>query len=109
MSVLDTARAPPKRRKSKSKSKPKPKPISQAEAERRQRQRETSHRIPRVIPWLEWVKLRGISLSTAERLEKAGKVKVTRMSPRRKGVREDHDQEYLDSCVCEGRDPPEAT
>jgi predicted site-specific integrase-resolvase len=63
------------------------------------RQKRRSSAFPRVIPWLEWVKLRGISLSTAERLEKAGKVKVTRMSPRRKGVREDHDQEYLDSCV----------
>ena len=93
------------RRRSQSKSKS----ISQAEAERRQRQPAIPPRVPRVIPWLEWVKLRGISLSTAERLEKAGKVKVTRMSPRRKGVREDHDQEYLDSCVCEGRDPPEAT
>jgi hypothetical protein len=77
--------------------------MSVGEAERRQRQRkaslETSHRIPRVIPWLEWIKLRGIALSTAERLQRAGKVKVTYLSPRRKGVREDHDQEYLDSCV----------
>jgi hypothetical protein len=82
---------------------PKSKPISQAEAERRQRQREasfeTSHRIPRVIPWLQWVELRGLSLSTAERLERAGKIKTTRLSPRRKGVREDHDREYLDSCL----------
>jgi len=75
------------------------------EAERRQRQRQaslaTSHRstIPRVIPWLEWVKLRGISVSTGERLQRAGRVKVTYLSPRRKGVREDHDQEYLDSCA----------
>jgi hypothetical protein len=55
--------------------------------------------VPRVIPWLEWVKLRGISLSTAERLQRAGKVKVTYLSARRKGVREDHDREYLDSCA----------
>jgi hypothetical protein len=68
---------------------------------RKRRISQTSPRstIPRVIPWLEWVKLRGISLSTAERLAARGKVKITYLSPRRKGVREDHDQEYLDSCV----------
>jgi hypothetical protein len=43
--------------------------------------------------------LRGISVSTGDRLERAGKVKVTHLSARRKGVREDHDQEYLDSCA----------
>jgi hypothetical protein len=119
MSLLDTASAPPsKRRKSK---KSKSKRTSQAEAERRRRQREQSQLqnwrafglpppmghnappvappIPRVIPWLEWCKLRGISLSTAERLARAGKVKVTYLSERRKGVREDHDREYLDSCL----------
>jgi hypothetical protein len=66
-----------------------------------ERQRKASQRspFPRVIPWLEWVKLRGISPSTAERLRRAGKVKVTQLSPRRIGVREDHDQEYLDSCA----------
>jgi hypothetical protein len=52
-----------------------------------------------VIPWLEWIELRGIGVSTAERLEKAGKVKVTYLSPRRKGVREDHDREYLEACL----------
>jgi hypothetical protein len=101
------------------KAKSKREPISPAEAARRQRQREQSQRgnwraaglpppighnappvgIPRVIPWLEWVKLRGFSVSTGERLARAGKVKVTYLSPRRKGVREDHDREYLDSCT----------
>ena len=99
---LDTAIARPSRRR-KTKSKPKSKPIPRAEAEPRQQPRkaslETSYRIPRVIPWLEWVKLRGFSLSTGERLARAGKVKVTYFSPRRKGVREDHDREYLDSCT----------
>jgi hypothetical protein len=106
MPLIDTAFASSKRRKPKSK----PKPISQAEAERRERQREQSLQqnwrepvppvgIPRVIPWLEWVKLRGFSVSTGERLARAGKVKVTYLSPRRKGVREDHDREYLDSCA----------
>jgi hypothetical protein len=43
--------------------------------------------------------MRGISVSTGQRLADAGKVKVTYLSPRRKGVREDHDREYLDSCL----------
>jgi hypothetical protein len=86
----------------------KSKSLSPAEAARRRRQREQDWRaapsvpqagIPRVIPWLQWIKLRGISVSTAERLQRAGKVKVTYMSERRKGVREDHDREYLDSCT----------
>jgi predicted site-specific integrase-resolvase len=53
----------------------------------------------RVIPFLEWCELRGISRWTAKRLADAGKVKITQMSPNRIGVREDHDREYLDSCV----------
>jgi hypothetical protein len=82
--------------------------MTSREAEHRQRQREESERqreasqrspFPRVIPWLEWVKLRGISASTAERLKRTGRVKITQLSPRRIGVREDHDREYLDSCV----------
>ena len=68
---------------------------------RKRRISQTSPRstIPRVIPWLEWCEMRGISVSTGQRLADAGKVKVTYLSPRRKGVREDHDQEYLDSCL----------
>jgi hypothetical protein len=98
MSLLDMARVPPsKRRKSK---KSKSESISRAEAERRARQRTTAiPGIPRVIPWLQWCELRGISVSTGNRLERDGKVKVTHLSARRKGVREDHDQEYLDSCT----------
>ena len=69
-----------------------------ATASKRKR-RGTSSRFLQVIPWLDWVEQRGLSLSTAERLERAGKIKVTRMSARRKGVREDHDREYLDSCL----------
>jgi predicted site-specific integrase-resolvase len=69
------------------------------ESERRQRQREASQSSVRVVPWLAWCELRGISLSTAERLQRAGKIKVTWLSPRRKGVREDHDREYLASCT----------
>jgi hypothetical protein len=51
-----------------------------------------------VIPWLEWIKLVGISLSTAQKLEIAGKIKTVRLSKRRKGVRSDHHQEYLAAC-----------
>jgi predicted site-specific integrase-resolvase len=67
------------------------------EAERRQRQRE--HPILRVIPFIEWCELRGISPSTGRRLVHTGKVKITQLSVRRIGVREDHDQQYLDSCA----------
>jgi hypothetical protein len=104
MSSLDTASAPSsKRRKTKSKS-----PVTVRRARERERQLErkaaleTSPRfagVIRVIPWLEWCELRGLSLSTAERLARAGKVRVTYLSERRKGVRTDHDQEYLDSCL----------
>jgi hypothetical protein len=55
--------------------------------------------IPRVIPFLEWCRLRGISESTGRRLIRAGKVKITDLSARRIGVREDHDREYLESCL----------
>jgi hypothetical protein len=107
MTLLDTAAiAPANRRKSKSKSKSKPvTPRRERERERQQQRKaalETSPRfagVIRVIPWLEWCELRGLSLSTAERLMRAGKVKVTFLSERRKGVRTDHDQEYLDSCL----------
>ena len=75
--------------------------LEHSPARQKRRTSQTSARptIPRVIPWLQWVELRGLSLSTAGRLERAGKVKVTHLSPRRKGVREDHDREYLDSCL----------
>jgi predicted site-specific integrase-resolvase len=53
-----------------------------------------------VIPFpREWASIRGVSVATALRLAKAGKVKVTHMSERKRGVRSDHDQEYLDSCL----------
>jgi predicted site-specific integrase-resolvase len=47
----------------------------------------------------EWLEARGISYWTAHRLAKAGKLKITQVSPGRIGVREDHDREYLDSCL----------
>jgi predicted site-specific integrase-resolvase len=46
----------------------------------------------------EWCKLRKVSKATARRLNKAGRLKFTKLSERRIGVRSDHDLEYLDSC-----------
>jgi predicted site-specific integrase-resolvase len=46
----------------------------------------------------EWAKMRGVSTATAKRLIAKGKLKVTQLSERRRGIRSDHDQEYLDSC-----------
>jgi hypothetical protein len=43
--------------------------------------------------------LRGFSTATGRRLVAAGRVKVTRLSERRIGIRSDHDQEYLDSRI----------
>jgi len=69
------------------------------ETQRRQRQQSRSLR---VIPFNEWCADKGFSRATGRRLVAAGKVKVTQLSPRRIGVREDHDREYLDSCVRDG-------
>jgi hypothetical protein len=52
-----------------------------------------------VYPFVQWCKIRGFSRSTGQRLIAAGRVKVTRLSERRIGIRSDHDQEYLDSCA----------
>jgi excisionase family DNA binding protein len=49
----------------------------------------------------EWCKLRKVSRETARKLNKAGRIKFTRLGERRLGVRSDHDQEYLDSSVVE--------
>jgi len=79
--------------------------MSLRESERRQRQRQASHQgnHPIVVyPFREWCAMRGISVATGRRLAAAGKVKVTHLSERIIGVRSDHDQEYLDSCL---RDP----
>jgi hypothetical protein len=52
-----------------------------------------------VYPFLDWCKMRGISVATGRRLAAAGRVKLTQLSERRIGVRSDHDQEYLDNCL----------
>jgi hypothetical protein len=46
--------------------------------------------------------MRGISVATGRRLAAAGKIKITHLSERIIGVRSDHDQEYLDSCLRDG-------
>ena len=70
------------------------------EAERPERQRQTSHRPPyRVIPFLDWCKLNGFSRATGQRIINSGRVKVTYLSERRIGIREDHNAEFQDSCI----------
>jgi predicted site-specific integrase-resolvase len=69
--------------------------MSLREQERRQRQ----HNPLVVYPFLDWCKMRGISVATGRRVIAAGRVKVTQLSERRMGIRSDHDQEYLDSCL----------
>jgi predicted site-specific integrase-resolvase len=52
-----------------------------------------------VFPFLDWCQMRGISVATGRRLIAAGRVKATQLSERRIGIRSDHDQEFLDSCL----------
>jgi hypothetical protein len=40
-----------------------------------------------------------LSIQTARRLCREGKVKVTRLSEKRVGIRSDHDREFLDRCI----------
>jgi hypothetical protein len=46
----------------------------------------------------QWCEMRGLSMATARRLNADGKLKFTKLSERRIGIRSDHDQEYLDAC-----------
>jgi predicted site-specific integrase-resolvase len=55
-------------------------------------------RLKRVHPLREWLDARGISYDTAHRLAKAGKLRLTQLSPGRLGVHEDDDAAYLESC-----------
>jgi len=74
--------------------------MSLREQERRAHQRRQSLTQPVVVyTFKQWCELRGFSIATGRRLVAAGKVKVTRLSERRIGIRSDHDQEYLDSCA----------
>jgi hypothetical protein len=71
--------------------------MSPREQERRAHQRNHSPIVVYTFP--EWCKLRGFSIATGRRIVASGKVKVTRLSERRIGIRSDHDAEYLDSCL----------
>ena len=62
-------------------------------------QRETSRPPYRVIPFLEWCRLNGFSRATGRRIINSGRVKVTALSPRRIGIREDHAREFQDACI----------
>lgn len=53
----------------------------------------------RVIPFKEWCALNSISQATGRRLIAAGKVRVTRLSERRIGIREDHNAEFQDGAA----------
>jgi predicted site-specific integrase-resolvase len=57
-----------------------------------------SRELVSVIPWSTWLRMVGISNSTGRRLVREGKVTVTWLSERRKGIRSDHHQAFLDSC-----------
>jgi hypothetical protein len=58
--------------------------------------------LPRVFTLREWYEANGFSKQTAKRLIAAGKgPKLTRLSTRRIGVREDHARQWLDARVIE--------
>jgi hypothetical protein len=84
--------------------------MSLQEHQRRQRQRAASLANPeqsapirspfqRVKPLAAWCRDKGFSLSTGRRLVKAGKVKLTYLSPRRVGVSEADDAAYMEACA----------
>jgi hypothetical protein len=85
----------------------KSKKLSAREAERRRVQRlgailEQPGTI-RVYPWAVWCDLCGFSEDTGDREAAAGRVQVTYMSDRRKGVRSDHHMQYLEACSKRGK------
>jgi hypothetical protein len=83
--------------------------MSLQEHQRRQRQRAASLANPqqsapirspfqKVQSLAAWCASKGISLSTGRRLVKAGKLKLTYLSPRRVGVSEVDDAAYMKAC-----------
>jgi predicted site-specific integrase-resolvase len=52
----------------------------------------------RVYTIQQWAELRGLSMSTARRIIREGRIKVVQLSERRLGIRSDHDLEFLKSC-----------
>lgn len=53
----------------------------------------------RVLSINEAATLAGVSPATLKRRGAAGELKITKLSPRRIGVRSDHLQAWLDSCT----------
>jgi predicted DNA-binding transcriptional regulator AlpA len=61
-----------------------------------------SQPLPRVLTLREWYESNGFSKQTAQRLIASGNgPKLTRLSPRRIGVRDDHAREWLDERIIE--------
>ena len=52
----------------------------------------------RVLPFPEWCRLKGISLTSGKRLVRAGKVRVTHLSANRIGISESADRDYMKAC-----------
>ena len=81
--------------------------MSIREAERRQRQRRESERqreasrrtSQRILSFKQWCALNSISESTGRRIIRAGKVRVTQLSPRRIGIGEDDNAAYQAACA----------
>jgi predicted site-specific integrase-resolvase len=51
-----------------------------------------------VYSFVDWCRMRSISVSTGRRLAAAGKIRLIHLSTRRLGVREDDDRAYLAAC-----------
>jgi hypothetical protein len=75
--------------------------MSIRKAERRQPREASPAHVPsnRVLTFRAWCSLNAISIATGRRLIAAGKVKVTQLSARRIGIREDHNAEYQSACI----------
>jgi predicted site-specific integrase-resolvase len=63
------------------------------------RVRAPAQQLHRVLSFREWCELNNISPDTGRRIIAAGKIKVTQLSDRRIGIREDHAAEYQAACV----------
>jgi len=51
----------------------------------------------------QWCELNGFSLATGRRIIARGEIKVTQLSERRRGIREDHNAEWQDSRIRVGK------
>jgi hypothetical protein len=86
----------------------KTKPLSFKEAARRRRQAAEAASPPppnprRVYTIRQWCALNNISLATGKRIIARGEIKVTDLSERCKGIREDHNAEWQDTRIRIGK------